>query len=440
MSADDQTQQGQCSPPPQNSLPAFHAFPPDAQKADCLRQTHARDAAAAETADAMRAFRRTPQYDTANQALGGQHAATSPQEVAAQRLRMLSNPRTDPKIRRHIESEERKLEEKAQQRHEDEAKLARARERSAARVVYEARIRIEPEMRQRVNFMTAEARSLSRRIITNILDAPNDERKRKLRLSNSTLQPIATSPEAKALLRSIGFAEVSEGGEPYLRLPLTAHGLREHLEHAKHALDAASLSVSPTRHSGAGASSSTSGLTRPPVPDPPLNRHILCPLSMDVMEDPVITCVGTTYSREEIEKWFAACVAEGNPPTDPLTGQRLATVHLIPNLAVRGEALAYHEARGPAGMRAPAETAPADYSGQHAQSAYTSEGPPARRPAPPPTPTNARERAGANSIPHELLVEQLVHMGFDEQDSFEALANVDGDLNGAIGLLCPSLT
>ena len=55
-----------------------------------------------------------------------------------------------------------------------------------------------------------------------------------------------------------------------------------------------------------------------------------CPLTMEVMGDPVMTSDGQTDERAEIEKWFAL----GNR-TSPLTGEELSSTNLLPNIALR---------------------------------------------------------------------------------------------------------
>jgi hypothetical protein len=55
-----------------------------------------------------------------------------------------------------------------------------------------------------------------------------------------------------------------------------------------------------------------------------------CPLTMEVMRDPVFTADGQTYERREIEEWFAL----GNR-TRPLTGEELPSTNLLPNIALR---------------------------------------------------------------------------------------------------------
>jgi hypothetical protein len=56
----------------------------------------------------------------------------------------------------------------------------------------------------------------------------------------------------------------------------------------------------------------------------------MCPLTMEVMRDPVITADGQTYERRKIQKWFAL----GNR-TSPLTGAELPSTNLTPNIVLR---------------------------------------------------------------------------------------------------------
>ena len=55
-----------------------------------------------------------------------------------------------------------------------------------------------------------------------------------------------------------------------------------------------------------------------------------CPLTMELMRDPVITADGQTYERAEIESWFAL-----GKRTSPLTGAELPSTHVTPNIALR---------------------------------------------------------------------------------------------------------
>ena len=61
-----------------------------------------------------------------------------------------------------------------------------------------------------------------------------------------------------------------------------------------------------------------------------VDAAFVCPITNDVMSDPVITADGMTYERRAIEAWFA----QGNR-TSPLTGLTLASTSLTPNYALR---------------------------------------------------------------------------------------------------------
>ncbi|XP_051141093.1 U-box domain-containing protein 21-like [Andrographis paniculata] len=58
--------------------------------------------------------------------------------------------------------------------------------------------------------------------------------------------------------------------------------------------------------------------------------HFRCPISLDLMKDPVTLSTGITYDRENIEKW----IEMGNS-TCPVTHQVLLTFNQIPNHTVR---------------------------------------------------------------------------------------------------------
>ncbi|KAI7996306.1 U-box domain-containing protein 19 [Camellia lanceoleosa] len=56
----------------------------------------------------------------------------------------------------------------------------------------------------------------------------------------------------------------------------------------------------------------------------------LCPISLEIMIDPVTVSTGHTYDRSSILKWFKA----GNS-TCPKTGEKLKSTDLVPNLALK---------------------------------------------------------------------------------------------------------
>ncbi|XP_054795209.1 U-box domain-containing protein 21-like [Prosopis cineraria] len=58
--------------------------------------------------------------------------------------------------------------------------------------------------------------------------------------------------------------------------------------------------------------------------------HFRCPITLDLMKDPVTLSTGITYDRDSIEKW----VESGNQ-TCPVTNQSLISFDVIPNHAIR---------------------------------------------------------------------------------------------------------
>ncbi|KAM7278079.1 hypothetical protein ACFE04_005213 [Oxalis oulophora] len=59
--------------------------------------------------------------------------------------------------------------------------------------------------------------------------------------------------------------------------------------------------------------------------------HFKCPISLDLMKDPVTLSSGITYDRDSIEKWLET----GNQLTCPLTNQLLRNFDEIPNHTLR---------------------------------------------------------------------------------------------------------
>ncbi len=57
---------------------------------------------------------------------------------------------------------------------------------------------------------------------------------------------------------------------------------------------------------------------------------MFCPITTELMVDPVVTADGHTYEREAIEQWLT------RKSTSPLTGEPLAHTMLTPNHALRG--------------------------------------------------------------------------------------------------------
>ena len=57
--------------------------------------------------------------------------------------------------------------------------------------------------------------------------------------------------------------------------------------------------------------------------------EFLCPITQDIMTDPVVTTDGHTYERAAIQNWFK------RKNTSPVTNERLSSKTLTPNITLR---------------------------------------------------------------------------------------------------------
>ncbi|KZV40848.1 hypothetical protein F511_29200 [Dorcoceras hygrometricum] len=67
----------------------------------------------------------------------------------------------------------------------------------------------------------------------------------------------------------------------------------------------------------------------------PIYDSFICPLTKQVMRDPVTLENGQTFEREAIEKWFTECKTNGRRPVCPLTLRELRSTELNPSIALR---------------------------------------------------------------------------------------------------------
>ncbi|KAF7829470.1 U-box domain-containing protein 44 [Senna tora] len=67
----------------------------------------------------------------------------------------------------------------------------------------------------------------------------------------------------------------------------------------------------------------------------PIYDAFVCPLTKQVMRDPVTLDNGQTFEREAIEKWFKECKESGRKLVCPLTLKELKSTELNPSIALR---------------------------------------------------------------------------------------------------------
>lgn len=65
-------------------------------------------------------------------------------------------------------------------------------------------------------------------------------------------------------------------------------------------------------------------------------KNFLCPLTKQVMKEPVVLESAQAYERKAIEYWFERCLEDGRDPTCPVTGQVLKSLELKPNIGLAG--------------------------------------------------------------------------------------------------------
>ncbi|EOD06269.1 hypothetical protein EMIHUDRAFT_249951 [Emiliania huxleyi CCMP1516] len=75
----------------------------------------------------------------------------------------------------------------------------------------------------------------------------------------------------------------------------------------------------------------------PPREEPP-PADFICPITTEVMSDPVMATDGHSYERKQIERWLAT------KSTSPMTGEALEHSILTPNHALRGRIREWQEA------------------------------------------------------------------------------------------------
>jgi len=67
----------------------------------------------------------------------------------------------------------------------------------------------------------------------------------------------------------------------------------------------------------------------------PIYDAFVCPLTKQVMSDPVTLENGHTFEREAIEKWFKECRESGSKMVCPLTLKELRSTELNPSMALQ---------------------------------------------------------------------------------------------------------
>ena len=109
--------------------------------------------------------------------------------------------------------------------------------------------------------------------------------------------------------------------------PAVAWAAEDELDDEPEAVQLGSV-LTPTAHADAAAPTEASQKLAAEE-DVPIPAEYICPITSDIMGDPVFTADGHTYEREAIALWLT------KNDTSPLTGATLKTSDLIPNFTMR---------------------------------------------------------------------------------------------------------
>ena len=74
--------------------------------------------------------------------------------------------------------------------------------------------------------------------------------------------------------------------------------------------------------------------------DSDIPDHFICPISCEIMKDPVVAQDGFTYERAYIEQWFNTRGAKS-----PMTNKNIGTKHLTPNRTLKSAIIDFLEKR-----------------------------------------------------------------------------------------------
>ncbi|XP_047058561.1 U-box domain-containing protein 16-like [Lolium rigidum] len=130
--------------------------------------------------------------------------------------------------------------------------------------------------------------------------------------------PASCSDEIETLEREIG----DRASERWTPAMIALVGL---LRYAKCVL----FSATP-RPSSSDSKSDDSADADADVESPAPPMDLRCPISLDLMRDPVVAASGQTYDRESIDRWF-----NSGKSTCPKTGQVLTSLDLVPNKSLK---------------------------------------------------------------------------------------------------------
>ncbi|KAJ4910389.1 U-box domain-containing protein 13 [Raphanus sativus] len=207
-------------------------------------------------------------------------------------------------------------------------------EQSLSKIPYED-LDISDEVREQVELVLSQFRRAKGRV-----DASDDElyedlhslciRSSDLDDYQPTLQRVAKklhlmeipdlAQESVALHEMVASSGGGDGGESIEEMAMVLKLIKDFVQ----------METDNSEDQNAGANSSSNGQTSTSQKIPVIPDDFRCPISLEMMRDPVIVSTGQTYERTCIEKWI-----EAGHSTCPKTQQALTSTTLTPNYVLR---------------------------------------------------------------------------------------------------------
>lgn len=162
------------------------------------------------------------------------------------------------------------------------------------------------------------------------------------------LMGIADLTQESLALHEMVASTGGDPGESIEKMSMLLKKIKDFVQIDNPNLDAPSKENNPGPSQG-GQASSYRNHKAPVIPD-----DFRCPISLELMKDPVIVSTGQTYERSCIEKWL-----EAGHGTCPKTQQTLTSTAVTPNYVLRSLIAQWCEANGIEPPKRPSKTSSA---------------------------------------------------------------------------------
>lgn len=165
------------------------------------------------------------------------------------------------------------------------------------------------------------------------------------------LMGIADLTQESLALHEMVASTGGDPGESIEKMSMLLKKIKDFVQTENPNLDAPSKEKNPGPSQG-GQASSDRNHKAPVIPD-----DFRCPISLELMKDPVIVSTGQTYERSCIEKWL-----EAGHGTCPKTQQTLTSTAVTPNYVLRSLIAQWCEANGIEPPKRPSSSRPSKTS------------------------------------------------------------------------------